>query len=152
MEWSVADEAIFRRTRNCTLERNWNEQPLSSSVFLTLLNVSPDFEQEVVFYFLSHCCMYSAVRPVFFRNFKFSSKLELLRTTTPPFFERTFVRSDSQYFSNGDKVKFEMTFHFGIFKSSFFFFPIARNVLNVQAQVSCFSRLCLWTDSSPVLP
>ena len=69
MEWSVGDEAIFRRTRNCTLERNWNEQPQSSSVFLTLLNVSPEFEQEVVFYFLSHSCMYSAVRPVFFRNF-----------------------------------------------------------------------------------
>ena len=84
MEWSVGDEAIFRRTRNCTLERNWNEQPLSISVFLTLLNVSPDFEQEVVFYFLSHSCMYSAVRPVFFRNFLFSSKLELLRTTNPP--------------------------------------------------------------------
>ena len=62
MEWSVGDEAIFRRTRNCTLERNWNEQPQSSSVFLTLLNVSPEFEQEVVFYFLSHSCMYSAVR------------------------------------------------------------------------------------------
>ena len=84
MEWSVGDEAIFRRTGNCTLERNWNEQPQSSSVFLTLLNVSPEFEQEVVFYFLSHSCMYSAVRPVFFRNFLFSSKLELLRTTNPP--------------------------------------------------------------------
>ena len=23
-EWSVGDEAIFRGTRNCTLERNWN--------------------------------------------------------------------------------------------------------------------------------
>ena len=73
MEWSVGDEAIFRRTRNCTLERNWNEQPQSSSVFFTRLNVSPEFEQEVVFYFLSHSCMYSAVRPLFFRNFKFSS-------------------------------------------------------------------------------
>ena len=27
MEWSVGDEAIFRRTRNCKLERNWKEQP-----------------------------------------------------------------------------------------------------------------------------
>ena len=27
MEWSVGDEAIFRRTTNCTVERKWNEQP-----------------------------------------------------------------------------------------------------------------------------
>ena len=27
MEWSVGDEAIFRRTKNCTLERNRTEQP-----------------------------------------------------------------------------------------------------------------------------
>ena len=27
MEWLVRDKAIFRRARNCTLERNWNEQP-----------------------------------------------------------------------------------------------------------------------------
>ena len=57
------------RTRKWRLEQNWNEQPQSSSVFLTLLNISPEFEQEVVFYFLSHSCMYSAVRPLFFRNF-----------------------------------------------------------------------------------
>ena len=59
MEWSVGGEAILRRTRNCTLERNWNEQPQSSSVFLTLLNVSPDFKQEVVFFifFLILACI-----------------------------------------------------------------------------------------------
>ena len=43
----------------------WNGTEMN----MTLLNVSPEFEQEVVFYFLSHSCMYSAVRPVFFRNF-----------------------------------------------------------------------------------
>ena len=42
---------------------------LNQVQFLTLLNVSPEFEQEVVFYFLSHSCMYSAVRPVFFLTF-----------------------------------------------------------------------------------
>ena len=34
------------------IERKWNEQPQSSSVFLTLLNVSPDFEQKVALVFI----------------------------------------------------------------------------------------------------
>ena len=42
-------------------------------------------------------------------------------------------------------MKFEMTFYFGIL-SSFFFFPIARNFLNVKLKCRCFSRLCLYTD------
>ena len=46
--------------------------------------------------------------------------------------------SELSFGLNGDKVKSEMIFYFSIFKSSFFFLPIARNVLNVKAQVSVF--------------
>ena len=145
MEWSVGEEAIFRRTQNCTLERKWNEQPQSCSVLLTLLNVSPDFEQKIVFiFFLILACILQFAR-YFLVTFNFLANWTA-KNSPPPriwvnyhsfWFTITFERWQSEIWND---------ILFWYFKLLLFFFPIAINVLNVKLKCRCFSVLVDWPD------
>ena len=83
--------------------------------------------------------MFSAVRPLFSRNINFPANWNCKDDSPPPpppsLSELSFVLIQNNF--RMVTVKFEMAFYFGIL-SSFYFFPIARNVLNVKTKVSDF--------------
>ena len=133
MEWSVGDEVIFRRTQDCTLERKWNEQPQSSSVFLTLLNVSPDFEKKVslvfIFFLILACIL--PFSQYFLVTFNFIPPPPIWVNYHSFWFTIIFKRWQSAIWND------ILIWYFKLLLL-LFFFPIARNVLNVKAKVSVF--------------
>ena len=118
-------------------------------------HVSPDFEQEVVFYFLSHSCMYSAVRPVFFRNLEFFSKLELLRTTTPPVPSPSLSKLSFGLINNNFRTvtKWNLKWHFILlFLKSSFIFPDSQECFERKgSSVGVFHDSACGLTSPPVL-